>query len=300
MVLLRQTRESRSVPSDVPEPRGSGLLVFSRDAPCEGWGILTAAHVLDDFKSRGGLDSIWLASPSMIRSERACRSFSLRPIQNICTLQLGPHPQDRTIPPDLAWLGLSKENVGIIKARGGVFFNLDAPRDRIRQTLPRQGLCGTALPRCSQTLLVGTLGYNYRTGRGSERDPATGDVALNLCTTLCSEPRPSPSSLAEFGAVDFQATQPTDEYGSLGDPVANRLGPDSWHGMSGCGYWRVVFGGEGDPVDFEVRLDGLVYAQLDRKADGGQCLRAHSRAAIDQMLGMENGVRHGRNWWSEV
>ena len=34
-----------------------------------------------------------------------------------------------------------------------------------------------------------------------------------------------------------------------------------------------------------MRLDGLVYAQLDRKADGGQCLRAHSRAAIDQMLG---------------
>ena len=188
-------------------------------------------------------------------------------------------------------LRVSSYDVGMINASGGVFFNFDAPRDRIRQMLPRQESRGRALPRCSQAFLVGTLAYNYRTGTGPERDPATGDVPLNLYTTLCSDPQSSPPFLAEFGAFDFQATQPTHEYGSLGDPVANRLGPDSWKGMSGCGYWRIVFGGEGDPVDFEVRLDGIVFAQLRREAHGGQCLRAHSRAAIDQMLRVETAVQ---------
>ena len=284
VVLLELPKGPGCAQLDAPIPKGSGVLVYSRSAPCEDWGILTAAHVLDEFVSRGGLDRIWIASPFMIRSGRDCRPVALQHMQNTYVLQNGPHPEDWTIPPDIGWLGLSKEDVGMIQAHGGVFFNLDAPRDSMRLDSLHEESPRSALPRCSQALLVGTLGYNYRTGRGPERDPASGDVPLNLCTTLCGEPRPATPFLAECGTFDFQATQPTHEYGSLGDPVANRLGPDSWKGMSGCGYWRLVFGAEGDPVDFEVRLDGLVFSQLGREADGGQCLRAHSRAAIDQLL----------------
>ena len=67
-----------SAPTDAPVPVGSGVLVFSRKAPCDGWGILTAAHVVDEFVLRGGLERIWIGSTTMVRSGDGRRPVGLQ------------------------------------------------------------------------------------------------------------------------------------------------------------------------------------------------------------------------------
>ena len=280
--LLKLPEGTSAPPTDLPVPVGSGVLVFSRHAPCDGWGILTAAHVVDEFMSRGGLDRIWIGSTMMVRSGDGRRPVALKRMKERFVVRYRPNLDDETLAPDIAWIGLTEADVRSIEAHGGVFFNLDSPRSRI-PVEPDQGeLPPGALPRCAVSVIVGMLGYNYRTGTGPS--PVGGDVQLNLCMSMCGEPVFAGTSPEELHAFDFQVIQPTDEYGTLGDPVAGRIAPDSWKGMSGCGYWLLVFGGPDDPVPFEARLEGIAFAQLDREPDGRQCLRANSRAAIHHLL----------------
>ena len=280
--LLKLPEGTSSPPADLPVPVGSGVLVFSRHAPCDGWGILTAAHVVNEFMNRGGLDRIWIGSTMMVRSGDGRRPVALNPMKERYIVRAGPHPNDETVAPDIAWIGLTEADVRSIEAHGGVFFNLDSPRSRIPVEPPQGEVPPGALPRCAISVIVGMLGYNYRTGTGPS--PVGGDVPLNLCMSMCGEPQFPGTSPEELHSFDFQVIQPTDEYGTLGDPVAGRIAPDSWKGMSGCGYWLLVFGGPDDPVPFEARLEGIAFAQLDREPDGRQCLRANSRAAINQLL----------------
>ena len=279
--LLKLPEGTPSAPTDAPVPVGSGVLVFSRMAPCDGWGILTAAHVVDEFVLRGGLERIWIGSTMMVRSSDGRRPVGLQRMKETYVVRAGPQ-DDETVAPDIAWIGLAEADVRSIEAHGGVFFNLDIPRSRIPAEPAQVELPPGALPRCAVSVIVGTLGYNYRTGTGPS--PVGDDVQLNLCLSMCGEPVFPGTSPEEIHAFDFQVIQRTDEYGTLGDPVAGRLAPDSWKGMSGCGYWLLVFGGPDDPVAFEARLEGTVFAQLDREPDGKQCLRANSRAAINQLL----------------
>ena len=85
----------------------------------------------------------------------------------------------------------------------------------------------------------------------------------------------------------------TDVYGSADDPVAGGMAPTTWEGMSGCGYWHVVFGGPADPVALEVRLEGIVFAQLETQSDGSRRLRANSRSLVDWLIG-EGRHRHAQ------
>ena len=231
VVLLKLPERTPSAPTDAPVPVGSGVLVFSRNAPCDGWGILTAAHVLDEFESHGGLDRIWIGSTLMVRSGDGRRPVALQRMKMTYVVRAGPQPGDDTVAPDIAWIDLAPADVHSIEAHGGVFFNLDTPRSRIPFEPAMGELAAGELPRCAASVIVGTLGYNYRTGAGP--DPVDGDVPLNLCLTMCGEPVFAGTSPEEPHYFDFQVTQPTDEYGCLGDPVAGRLAPDSWKGMSG-------------------------------------------------------------------
>ena len=282
VTLLKLAKGDPSAPTDAPVPKGSGVLAFSRTAPCNGWGILTAAHVLDECGTGEGLDRIWVGSSMMMRSGDGRRPVALQRMRETYVVRGGPHPQDETIPPDIAWIGLAEADVRTIEAHGGVFFNLDSSRHTIPSETPPRDVPDGALPRFVVGVIVGTLGFNYRTGMGP--GSVDGDVPLNLLMTMCGPAAYSGSSPEELESFDFQVIQPTQEYGSLGDPVANRMAPDSWKGMSGCGYWQLVFGGPQDPVAFETRLEGIVFAQLEREHDGRQCLRANSRPAIYQLL----------------
>ena len=185
--LLKLPEGTSSPPADLPVPVGSGVLVFSRHAPCDGWGILTAAHVVNEFMNRGGLDRIWIGSTMMVRSGDGRRPVALNPMKERYIVRAGPHPNDETVAPDIAWIGLTEADVRSIEAHGGVFFNLDSPRSRIPVEPPQGEVPPGALPRCAISVIVGMLGYNYRTGTGPS--PVGGDVPLNLCMSMCGEPR---------------------------------------------------------------------------------------------------------------
>ena len=158
--------------------------------------ILTAAHVVDEFASRGGLERIWIGSTLMVRSGDGHRPVALKRMKERYVVRDGPNPDDETVAPDIAWIGLTEADVRSIEAHGGVFFNLDSPRSRIPAE-PDQGVPPGALPHCAVSVIVGMLGYNYRTGAGP--NPVGGDVPLNLCMSMCGEPafpgRPRRSSI---------------------------------------------------------------------------------------------------------
>ena len=286
VVLLKLPDVGDPGPNDVPVPVGSGVLVYSEAAPCEGWGILTAAHVLDRFIARGGLSKIWVASPSYIRGGKARRPVALQSMRQSFVARCGPQHDNERRPPDMAWIGLNEADARLLDAYRCVFFNCDKNRHTIPSMPSREPLPAGAIPRFGVGIVVGTLGYNFRTGTGPE--PIDGEVPLNLQFTMCGAPASSANSPEALDSIDFEVIHRTEEYGSLGDPVANALVPDTWKGTSGAGYWHLVFGEQGDPSPFEVRLEGIVFAQLERESSGRQCLRANSAAAVRQLL------RHGR------
>ena len=269
-------------------PRGSGVLVFSRHAARGGYGILTAAHVMDEFRAGSTSGRLQVVSPSMFHRSPSLRPLTLQRTMSTYVVRIGPQ-DDITVAPDLAWVSLAMEDVRSIQRYGGVFFDLDRNRHQIPSEPQHDVSESQALPRTGAAVMVGVLGYNYRTGQGPE---STGtEVPFNLLCTICGDARDHRMVPDSTDWFDFEVISPTKDYGSAGDPVTHCLAPTTWKGMSGAGYWQLVFGGPDDPVPFEARLEGIVFAQLDRRADGSRGLRANGRSSIQRLL-REGKRRH--------
>ena len=206
-------------------------------------------------------------------------------------VRVGPQSGDGSVPPDMAWVGLAMEDVRRIEGHGGVFFDLDRERHRIPGE-PQQN-CGPtdSPPRTGMAVLVGALGYNYRTGEGPE--PSGMQVPFNLLHSMCGDCEVHTTVQGVPESIDFKVVHSADVYGSAGDPVACGMAPTTWEGMSGCGYWHVVCGGPEDAVALEVRLEGIVFAQLKTQSDGSRRLRANSRPLVDGLIG-EGRRRHAQ------
>ena len=290
VVLMQELTGSDSVP--LARPRGSGVLVFSRYAACDGYGILTAAHVLDELRSGDGSGRIQAVTPSAFHRDQGLRPLTLARSVATYLVRVGPQPGDGSVPPDLAWVGLAMEDVRRIEGHGGVFFDLDRERYRIPGEPQRDCGSSDAPARTGVAVVVGTLGHNYRTGEGP--DPVGERVPFNLLHSMCGDCDVHTRVAGAPESFDLKVVHSTDVYGSAGDPVVGGMAPTTWKGMSGCGYWHVVFGGPGDPVPLEVRLEGIVFAQLETQSDGSRRLRANSRALVDWLIG-EGRRRHAQS-----
>lgn len=289
VVVMQEPTGSDGVP--LARPRGSGVLVFSRHAACDGYGILTAAHVVDEFRSGDDSGRIQVVTPSAFHRDQRLRPLTLARSVATYLVRVGPQPGDGSVPPDLAWLGLDMDDVRRIQGHGGVFFNLDRERDRIPGEPQRDGGSSDAPGRTGVAVLVGALGHNYRTGEGP--DPVGEQVPFNLLHSMCGDGEVHTRVEGVPESFDLMVVHSTDVYGSAGDPVAGGMVPTTWEGMSGCGYWHVVFGGPEDPVALEVRLEGIVFAQLETQPDGSRRLRANSRSLVDWLIG-EGRRRHAQ------
>lgn len=281
VVLMQEPTDSGCIP--LARPCGSGVLVFGRHAACDGYGILTAAHVLDGLWSGDGSGRIQVVTPSAFHRDQSLRPLTLARSVATYLVRVGPQAGDGSVPPDLAWVGLAMEDVRRIQGHGGVFFNLDRERDRIPGEPQRD--CGSreAPGRTGVAVLVGALGHNYRTGEGP--DPVGEKVPFNLLHSMCGDCEVHTRVEGLLESFDLKVVHSTDVYGSVGNPVTGGMAPTTWEGMSGCGYWHVVFGGPGDPVALEVRLEGIVFAQLGTQPDGSRRLRANSRSLVDWLIG---------------
>ncbi|RTM00922.1 MAG: hypothetical protein EKK31_22235 [Hyphomicrobiales bacterium] len=222
-----------------PQSLGSGTLVRM---PGEVYGVLTAAHVLDELPEQGLLGYLIFTRKDRLQQSKIKAELTRK-------YYAPGWRRGATVMPDLGFLQIcDPDTLSEMRARGCSFYNLEKDRDL------RIGFEGLAREYFATGVIAETRTV-VEAGRGLPK--RTGFVAI---AGRCRE---APARLNEIDQFTiFSVVIDTDRH------------PTSYEGMSGGGLWLLT-APDGDTDNMQRFFIGTIFFQSDATDDGLRILRVH-------------------------
>lgn len=229
-----------------PESIGSGTLARM---PGEAYGILTAAHVLDEIPASGLLGYMMFTRQDSLQQAKIDAQLTRK--------FYAPGWGGDAVMPDLGFLQIHDlDAMSTMRARGGSFYDLEKVRE-IR------GMTSDQL--ASEYLVSGVIDETkIEVPAGDGMPERTGFTAM---TGYCEDV--APSTLSGFAILNVM--------------VDVEHHPTTFGGMSGGGLW-VLTAPDGDVDRLQRFLMGVIFYQSDPTADGKRFIRVHSLEDVNRLL----------------
>lgn len=220
-------------------PAGTGTLVRIGSV----FGVLTAAHVLDELPKHGQVGIVRI-------TDRPNRPQKLKiEMGSTDRLLLGEPPFDKSSGPDLGFLRLYGDTLGWLKAKA-LFFNLEKRAATIAEPQPPP----------YYDAIIGVVAERMRTLPDVVADTTLLEIQTLFASGVAGERRGNGFDLLEFHTFLPPAKQ-----------------PNSYQGTSGGGLWRLYL----DPREQQIRDKALIgVAFYESKVDGGMILTCHGPKSI--------------------
>ncbi|TGP55778.1 hypothetical protein EN868_11690 [Mesorhizobium sp. M2D.F.Ca.ET.225.01.1.1] len=242
LIGLFRIRDSRGDPID-PESIGSGTLMRM---PGDVYGILTAAHVLDELPDEGMIGYLTF-------TRQDSRQQTKIDVQ-LTDKTYAPGWQPGIPVPDIGFLEIKdKAVIETIRARGCSFF--DFGRDRqVESDKVGVAYYATGVVNATRVEILETAGTPKITGYTAMAGycPAVDKLMVGDCKVL---------------SVMVDTNDPPETYG----------------GVSGGGLW-LFLAPDGDAKRAQRFFIGVLFFESDQDANGNRVLHAHSLADIDRLL----------------
>lgn len=226
---------------------GSGTLVRM---PGDAYGVLTAAHVLDELPDSGKLGYLTFNRKDSFQQAKIDASLTKKFYAHGWVAGAGV--------PDLGFLQIFDPNaLSTMRARGCAFYNLDRQRE----------IKGMASNK---------LAWEYI---------ATGVVAETRVEVSASSDGPQRTGFTAIAGYCFQLTRLAEinEFTIWNAVVDIEHHPSTYKGVSGGGLW-VVAAPNGDGTRLQRFLRGVIFFESDADDDGVRVLRVHGVEDLDRLL----------------
>ncbi|TPL01366.1 hypothetical protein FJ938_20825 [Mesorhizobium sp. B2-4-14] len=239
-------RDSNGNPTD-PVSLGSGTLVR---LPGDIFGVLTAAHVLDEIPTSGLLGFLTFTRQDSVQQAKIDAQLT----EKFYPPGWGPGE----VMPDFGFLQIhDRDALSTIRARGCAFYDLEKRRE-IR------GMTSNKL--AWEYYATGVVGESrIEIPAGADGSPKR--TSFTAMAGHCSEV--AKSTIGGFTIVNVQVE--TDRH------------PTTYGGVSGGGLW-VITAPDGEFDKVQRFLTGVIFYQSDATDDGNRSIRAHGLDDIQAIL----------------